>query len=242
MFCQKCGTQLPDGSAFCVSCGSSLGPVTGYASAPGQPSAFGSYMSKVWKYIEGFFKSPSKNVQALASEKSPVWITIEAVKYFVCFIAILLFTLAAEQDWVGADSLRQILMFSLLFDNFGMKLLFSLIIFGGTFGVHMLMTWLCAVQITKLQVPMTVILNICAISSLLMIPVMLIAILFSFVWYPLALIILIVGGVLCGVMYTESIRASGIFGSETVWKNALVLCVTIAVFSLLMYWPLAVLP
>ena len=34
MFCPKCGTQLPDGSRFCASCGSQLGGAPAPAAAP----------------------------------------------------------------------------------------------------------------------------------------------------------------------------------------------------------------
>ena len=233
MFCQKCGFQLPDGSSFCTSCGAATVPVIDYNAIQAQPSPFGSYMSKVMKYIGGIFKSPSKNVQTIASEKAPVWIAIELVKFISVLMAMILLPVAAGMDWVGAEEFCSIVTDSIVGENFGLRLLFALLIFFGTFGIHFLMTRTCAVNMTKLDVPATVLLNICAISSALMIITLGISIVASFIWFPLSILIFVVGAILCAVMYTESIRASGIFGSETVWKNAIVLCVTFAVSFLL---------
>lgn len=41
MFCQKCGTELPDGSAFCASCGAQQGEVQQPVVAPIPQGQFG---------------------------------------------------------------------------------------------------------------------------------------------------------------------------------------------------------
>ena len=37
MFCEKCGTQLPDGSTFCTACGAQLNAPAAPQAAPAQP-------------------------------------------------------------------------------------------------------------------------------------------------------------------------------------------------------------
>ena len=62
----------------------------------------------------------------------------------------------------------------------------------------------------------------------------------GFLWIPLAIMVLLTGVILSAVLYTENIRASGIFGSETAWKNALVLCTATFGTAFFLLLPLAI--
>ena len=50
MFCEKCGKQLPDGSAFCDGCGAKVtqeaAPEAAPAAAPAKPSFFATLLAK----------------------------------------------------------------------------------------------------------------------------------------------------------------------------------------------------
>ena len=237
MFCIKCGAQMPDGSTFCTTCGSAI-PVSDGQIVSAAPSR--SYLGKVFKYIGGVFKSPAKNVQELSGEKSMIFLALEIPKLIFSIVAFIMVCLAGSLDLGGAEPIQKAISDSILGDNAGLQVLFAILTYGAAFGVMFLMTWICAEKITKLRVPAVVLLNICSISSVPMLGILLTFMFLGFVWLPLVIILLIAGALLTAVLYTENIRASGIFGSETVWKNALVLCTMIIAAAFFLLLPLAI--
>ena len=58
MFCPKCGKELPDGSAFCSSCGTNVSTMGGPAAAPKQPSAAGAAFSGLGGFLKAYFTAP----------------------------------------------------------------------------------------------------------------------------------------------------------------------------------------
>lgn len=237
MFCMKCGAQVPDGSTFCTTCGSAMPTAP---SPAGNPSISKSYMGKIFKYIGGTFKAPAKNVQELSKEKSMIFLALEIPKLIFSIVAMIMVCLAISLDMGGAEPLKKAVMDSILGDNVGMQVLFAILTYGAAFGLSFLMTWVCSNKITKLRVPAVVILNICSISSLPMLFILITFMFMGFLWLPLVILLLLAGSLLCGILYTEHIRASGIFGSETVWKNALVLCTAFMGSALFILLPLAI--
>ena len=224
MFCVKCGAQVADGSTFCTTCGSAMPVMNQQTNTPVVPG--GSYVGKVAKYVKGCFKTPAKNVQELSSEKSKIFLMLEIPKFIFTLMAFIFVCLAVSLDAGGAEPLQKAIFDSILGDNVGTQILFGTLTYAASFGLMFLMTWVCSVKITKLRVPAVVLLNICSISSVPMLPLLVLIMVMGFLWIPFAILLLLVGMILSAVLYTENIRASGIFGSETVWKNALVLCTT----------------
>ena len=238
MFCIKCGAQVPDGSTFCTSCGSAMPVINNQGQATLDPHR--SYVGKVFKYVGGAVKNPAKNVQELATEKSKICLMLEIPKFIFTILAFILVSLAASLELGGAAPIAKAFSESILGDNVGFQLLFSMLTYCAGFGLLFLMTWVCSVKITKLRVPAIVLLNICSISSVPMLAVLPCLMIIGFLWLPLAIILLLAGTLLSAVLYTENIRASGIFGSETVWKNALALCTAFVGSAFFLLLPLAV--
>lgn len=59
MFCFKCGTQIPDGSAFCMACGAQLGAVAAAAAVPAIPTTKEGWMLEAIKSgVEAGLKDP----------------------------------------------------------------------------------------------------------------------------------------------------------------------------------------
>lgn len=238
MFCIKCGAQVSEGSTFCTSCGSAMPVMNEQEQTTLDPNR--SYIGKVFKYVAGAFKKPAKNVQELATEKSMIWLILEIPKFIFAIISFILVCLAASLELGGAEPIAKAVNSSILGDNVGLPLLFAIVTYCAAFGLMFLMTWVCSVKITKLRVPAVVLLNICSISSVPMLAVLPCLMIIGFLWLPLAIILLLAGILLSTVLYTENIRASGIFGSETVWKNALVLCTTFIGAAFFLLLPLAI--
>jgi len=238
MFCIKCGAQVPEGSTFCTTCGSAMPVANGQVQTTLDPNR--SYIGKVFKYIGGAIKNPAKNVQELSTEKSPICLTLEIPKFIFAIVSFILVCLAASLELGGAEPIVKALNDSILGDNVGLQLLFAILTYGAAFGLMFLMTWVCSVKITKLRVPAVVLLNICSISSVPMVAILPCLMVIGFLWLPLAIILLLAGVLLSAVLYTENIRASGIFGSETVWKNALVLCTAFMGSAFFILLPLAI--
>ena len=63
MFCPKCGKEIPDGSAFCSSCGTNVNTMSGPGGAA-KPSAAGAAFSGLGGFLKNYFASP---VQATRS-------------------------------------------------------------------------------------------------------------------------------------------------------------------------------
>ena len=57
MFCPKCGKEIPDGSAFCSSCGTNVNTMGGPSGAA-KPSAAGASFSGLGGFLKGYFASP----------------------------------------------------------------------------------------------------------------------------------------------------------------------------------------
>lgn len=237
MFCIKCGAQVPEGSGFCTTCGSAMPTVNDQVTTT-TPNR--SYLGKVFKYIGGAFKDPAKNVQELSKEKSMLFLALEVPKFIFTIIAFIMVCLAVSLDLGGAEPIKKAVSESILGDNAGFQVLFAILTYGAAFGLLFLMTWVCSVKITKLRVPAVVLLNICSVSSVPMLGILVAFMFLGFLWLPLVLILLVAGALLCGVLYTENIRASGIFGSETVWKNALALCTALIGAAFFLLLPLAI--
>ncbi len=237
MFCIRCGAQVPEGSTFCTTCGSAIPTVTGQVTTTTSSS---SYLGKVFKYVGGAFKAPAKNVQELSKETSMIFLALEIPKFIFSIIACIMVCLAVSLDMGGAEPIKKAVNDCILGDNTGFQLLFAMLSYGAAFGLTFLMTWVCSNKITKLRVPAVVLLNICSVSSVPMLGVLISFMFMGFLWLPLVIILLLAGVVLCAVLYTENIRASGIFGSETVWKNALVLCTALIGSAFFLLLPLAI--
>ncbi len=253
MFCKQCGTQLPDGTGFCTACGAPQGvqsaPVNPAPVNPAptpmanvapnipvntQPTALAIYAKKVLSQVLGFLKAPSKTLVGAYSEKTPVWATLVGALVLFGWWAIMALVQAAPL-W----NEYKLSEFNIMADtdaNFGMILLYSLIILVGGFGIKTCITWLTATQVAKLNVPFTSVLSVLALTELPLIAALFLASFTCFIWYPLALAILIIGGIATATLYNEAIRATGIFGEKAPCLTVIVNCIYGLILTLLIYW------
>ena len=233
MFCIKCGAQIPDYSTFCSACGTAI-PGTGKAERSGD-----SYFGKVMGYIAGLFKTPSKNVQKLTSEKSPVYLFIEICKLILAVGACMMVGLPVSLELGGAEPIGEAVMGSLL-GSVGFQALFAGLACCAGMGLRFLMTWVCSAKICRLNVPAVVLLNIGAVSTLPILGVLVTFLFLGFIWLPLVLILLLTAAVLSAVIFADYTRTAGIFGDEPLWKNALVICTSFIGSAFFMLLPLAI--
>ncbi len=96
MYCPKCGTQLPDGTAFCSSCGANLNGTAAPNAAPNtppqQPSAVGIAFSGLGGFLKSYLASP---VQATSSVLQKRDVATPALLLGAQAIAAMLMLLAA---------------------------------------------------------------------------------------------------------------------------------------------------
>ncbi len=249
MFCKQCGAQISDGTAFCTSCGA---PQAAPQSAPvnpaptpapnvvpnipvnTQPTALAIYMKKVLAQLLSFLKAPSNTLVDAYNEKAPVWAVFAGALVLFGWWAFM-----ALVQGVGVWAFEELGMMDES-ANFGMVLLFSLIILAGGFGIKTGITWLTATQVAKLNVPFTSVLSVLALTELPLIAALFLASIFCFIWYPLALVFLLIGGIATAALYHEAIRATGIFGEKTAILTLIVNCIYGLIITLLVYWALYV--
>lgn len=96
MYCPKCGTQLPDGTAFCSSCGANLNGAAAPGAAPNttppQPSAVGIAFSGLGGFLKSYLTAP---VQATGSVLQKRDVATPALLLGAQAIAAILMLLAA---------------------------------------------------------------------------------------------------------------------------------------------------
>lgn len=249
MFCQKCGAQLADGSSFCVSCGAQQVPqqAAPQQAAPQQaaaptfaqyngntaPSAFGIYIKKVLGNFLGIFSNPSDTLNNAASEKAPIWLT-----FFGALLILGWSSIMALVQGVGVWYTEELGMMGEDGVSFGLVLLFSMIVIVVPFFLKAAITWLLATQGARINAPFTAVLNMVAVAEIPMIVALFLASFTCFIWYPLALVFLIIGAAMSTGLYSEAVKATGVFGEKSAWLTMIANVVTTLASVLLIYWAL----
>lgn len=134
MFCPKCGKELPDGSAFCSSCGTNVSTMGGPAATPKQPSAAGAAFSGLGGFLKAYFASPvqaTRNTLAKKDIASPL--ILMGVQIVGCMLMILGFFLKINMMFGGYGSVPFHVWFvgGLLSDAICVAV-FVLLLFGGS--------------------------------------------------------------------------------------------------------------
>lgn len=93
MFCPKCGKELPDGSAFCPSCGTNVNTMSG----PGdtvKPSAAGAALSRLGGFLKAYFASPVQAARTTLAKRDMVTpLILLGAQLVACILMLLGFSL-----------------------------------------------------------------------------------------------------------------------------------------------------
>ncbi len=192
MFCPKCGNQIPDGAAFCASCGNAVGGKAPAKSAStGMPPIMNSLVTK----LVGFFTGNRQEAVVVDAAKDTTWSGA-----IVAGVGILIYTLTQLVNVMSAG--RLYLMLSGL--DYGDTFDYADYMFeiGAPVGVSALFAVLYAVvlvvmtfamaKMCKVNIPFVSAVNIAAYASL---PVVLIGIpnmLFGLLWGALPVMFFLV--------------------------------------------------
>lgn len=93
MFCPKCGKELPDGSAFCSSCGTNVNTMSGPGDTA-KPSAAGAALSRLGGFLKAYFASPVQAARdALAKRDMVTPLILLGAQLVACILMLLGFSL-----------------------------------------------------------------------------------------------------------------------------------------------------
>lgn len=93
MFCPKCGKEIPDGSAFCSSCGTNVNTMGGPGSAA-KPSAAGVAFSGLGGFLKAYFASPVQATRnTLAKRDMATPLILMGAQLVACILMLLGFAL-----------------------------------------------------------------------------------------------------------------------------------------------------
>ena len=243
MFCSHCGSQVPDGAAFCAACGTpangqpaAVQTATQPVAAPAAPGTGSVVFKDFLGMVKGFFsKDVMKTVGVEAKSTGKEWIVALA-------LSVLMFALSTTLnviELVGSTGFKLMgYMGAGFFKFFGFGLLVALITAGATFGaVYLLM----AVFMKKKVSPMAV-LNLVGVATLPLTVCQIVNMLLGLIWFPLVIVTSIVAVIMSILMLYVGVQKMEKLDKSPFYPFVLVLALVIivaALFGYLLYKSLA---
>ena len=235
MFCSHCGSQVPDGAAFCAACGT---PANGQGAAvqtavapaaPVAPAAGSTVFKDFLGMVKGFFsKDVMKTVGVEAKSTGKEWIVALA-------LSVLMFALATTVnviEMVGSTGFKMMgYMGAGFFKIFGIGLLVGLITAGATFGaVYLLMA-----AFMKKKVSPMAILNLIGVATLPLTVCQVLNMLLGVIWFPLVVVASIVAVLMSVLMLYVGVQKMEKLDKSPFYPFVLVLALVIIVAGLFGY-------
>ena len=194
MFCSKCGAQLPDGAAFCGSCGN---PTGANAQQPKQASGnalngMPPILGNLLKRVIGFFTGTRQEAVVLDSVKDTTWsgAILAGVGVLVFIFTQLLNAVHFLRSYLQVmgldygDAQKMASRNAEIWPAFWMSLLFAVVyavvLVGGTFLM---------VKMLKGNLSILNVVNIAAYASLPVIAISILNLVFGFIWGLLPMIL-----------------------------------------------------
>lgn len=101
MFCPKCGKEIPDGSAFCSSCGTNVNTMSGPGGAA-KPSAAGAAFSGLGGFLKAYFVSPVQATRNTLAKRDLVTpLILMGAQLVACILMLLGFALKVNMMSYG---------------------------------------------------------------------------------------------------------------------------------------------
>lgn len=132
MFCPKCGKEIPDGSAFCSSCGTNVNTMGGPSGAA-KPSAAGAAFSGLGGFLKGYFASPVQATRdTLAKGDLATPLILMGAQLIACILMLLGFCLKLQMMSYGYMEVPfQFWFFGGLLGDAIAVIIFVALLFGG---------------------------------------------------------------------------------------------------------------
>lgn len=132
MFCPKCGKEIPDGSAFCSSCGTNVTTMSG-PGGPAKPSAAGVAFSGLGGFLKSYFASPVQATRnTLAKRDMATPLILMGAQLIACILMFLGFSLKIGMMTYGyAEVPFQFWFFGGLLGDAIAVIIFVALLFGG---------------------------------------------------------------------------------------------------------------
>ena len=189
MFCPKCGKQIPDGAAFCASCGNRIG-----GEAPAKPATQGMppILNNLFTKLVGFFTTNRQEAVVADAAKDTTWSGA-----ILAGVGILVFVLTQLVNIMSAGRFYFVLgglSYSASFDYAdmayrlgapaGMSALFAVVYAAALVVMTMAMAKMC-----KVSIPFVSAVNIAAYASIPVIVVGIPSMLLGLLWgaFPIVL-------------------------------------------------------
>ena len=239
MFCSKCGAQLPDGAAFCGSCGN---PTGANAQQPKQASGnalngMPPILGNLLKRVIGFFTGTRQEAVVLDSVKDTTWsgAILAGVGILVFVLTQLLnvvHLLRAFLQYTGGDYGEAQEVATEYFETgaaFGLSLLFAVVYAAALVGATFLMVKMLKGNLSFLNV-----VNIAAYASLPVIAMPILNLVLGFIWGLLPMLFMAVAMVASFYLIyravSETCGAKNAFVPYTIFTTIMLLVVFLGAY------------
>ena len=239
MFCSKCGAQLPDGAAFCGSCGN---PTGANAQQPKQASGnalngMPPILGNLLKRVIGFFTGTRQEAVVLDSVKDTTWsgAILAGVGVLVFIFTQLLNAVHFLRSYLQVmgldygDAQKMASRNAEIWPAFWMSLLFAVVyavvLVGGTFLM---------VKMLKGNLSILNVVNVAAYASLPVIAVSILNLVFGFIWGLLPMLFMAVAMVASFYLIyravSETCGAKNAFVPYTIFTTIMLLVVFLGAY------------
>lgn len=242
MFCNKCGKQLSDDAAFCSECGNQVGPAPAAApkAAPAAKASVPPIFSRLISQIVNIFtkKDPVGVVANSAKDNSFSGLILAAFGVLMFAVSamvninqgIVSYFKVTNKGVITASQMKLVQKYFPSGVSFGLMLLLAIIVFA----VAAAIVFVSANYIAKKKISISGACNIVAYSSIPMIAICILNMLFGLIWYALPVIFMLLAVALT-LMILISALSKATDGEKGFLVNLTVL-LTITLVTFIFLW------